>query len=155
MQNSFIFGSSIVYMVALLIVPWLIIRHNPRLSSVVQALLIATMVLNGFGAYGWYSSTLHYDDFVHFLSPALLTWGVCMWFKPHQLWYAAIFSIMTGLIWEPMEYFGDQIFSTRTYGQPGQPLDTAYDIVMDTLGVVFGLLVFRLTRRPVLAWIRG
>lgn len=153
LQNTFIFGSAIIYMVALLAVPFIV--RQKRLSSVIQTLLIANMMLNGLGAFGWYSTTYHYDDMVHFLSPAILMWGICLWFAPKQLWWAALFSIMIGFIWEPMEYYGDQILATRTYGQAGQPLDTVYDIIMDSLGVMFGLVVFQLTRRPVLAWLRS
>ena len=153
LDNAFIFGSSLVYMVALFSIPY-IVRHK-RLSSLMQALLIVNMLLNGFGAYGLYTITYHYDDMVHFLSPALLTWGICVWFAPKQLWRPAVFAIVIGLIWEPAEYYGDQIFSTRAYGQSGQPLDTLYDIMMDSFGVWLGLGVFWLTRRPVLNWVRG
>lgn len=155
LDNTFIFASSLVYMAALLIIPTVIMRDQPRLRSVIQALLITNMLLNGFGAYGWYSTTFHYDDVVHFLSPAILVWGVCVWFRPRQMWKAVFFSILVGLVWEPMEYFGDQLLSTHTYGQPGQPLDTVYDIIMDTLGVIGGIMLFQLTRRPVLAWVHA
>lgn len=154
LQNTFIFGSSLLYMALLLVVPWLIIRHNRRLSSLIQLLLLTTVLLNGFGSFGWYWTTYHYDDVVHFLSPAIFTWGIAVWFAPKQLWRPALFTLLLSLIWEPFEYYVDLVFSTRTYGQPGQSLDTIYDLLMDSLGILFGLMVYHFTRRPVLAWLR-
>lgn len=155
LHNTFIFGSSLLYMALLLVVPWLIIRHNRRLSSLVQLLLLTAVLLNGFGSFGWYWSTVHYDDLVHFLSPALFIWGIGVWFNPKQIWRLVVVTLLVGVIWEPLEYVIDQIFNTRTYGQPGQSLDTFYDVMMDSLGTLFGLVVYRFTHRPVLAWLQN
>lgn len=153
----FIFGAAITYIIVLLCIPWL--TSSKRWGAVLQGLLMVNMILNGWGAFGWYRTIYFYDDLVHFISPVVMMWGFSIWYclkhggHAKIPWKVVALALFIGFIWEPMEYYGDRLFATKTYGQADQPLDTVYDLVMDTTGVAVGYLVFLCTRHPVLRWI--
>lgn len=172
-NDSFVLWSAIGYIIGLFsIIP--IFRSDAalrrygykRLGSIIELLLAASLVFNGFGTLGWYLTTEHYDDFVHFITPAMITWGCGMWYVAHialkdqvttlpkKAWWVIAAALAVSLVWEPTEFITDKLLGTTTYGQPGQPLDTLYDITMDVLGVVTGWLVFLATRVRILRWIQ-
>lgn len=173
LDNAFIFWASVAYVVGLFsIVPIfhadsMLRRYSyQRFASVVEILLIASLFLNGSGALGWYRTSYHYDDLVHFATPAMITWGCGMWYTarialrkqirtlPKHAWFIVVFVLLLSVIWEPIELYGDQILGTKTYGQADQVLDTWYDLLMDFLGVLTGWFIFLKTRIPVLRWVQ-
>lgn len=173
LENAFIFWVSVIYVFGLFsIAPifrsdTLLRRYGyRRFASIVELLLIVNLVINGWGALGWYRTWYHYDDFVHFATPAMITWGCGMWYTarialrkqmtmlPKRAWLILLFALAISLLWEPLEFYGDQLLGTATYGQDGQVFDTWYDVLMDALGVLAGWFVFLHTRIPVLRWVQ-
>jgi hypothetical protein len=173
LDNAFVFWSAVAYVVGLFsIAPifradTMLRRYSyQRLASVVELLLIINLVINGWGALGWYRTLQHYDDFVHFATPAMITWGCGMWYTarialrkqmqtlPKRAWWILLFALTICLLWEPIEFYGDQLLGTQTYGQAGQVYDTWYDLLMDMLGVIVGWLIFLETRLPMLHWVQ-
>ncbi len=173
LNSAFIFWSSVAYVIGLFsIAPifhadMMLRRYSyQRLASIIELLLIASLVLNGCGALGWYRTVYHYDDFVHIATPAMITWGCGMWYTarialrkqmhtlPKRAWFIVIFAVLISLLWEPLEFYGDQLLGTKTYGQADQAFDTWYDLLMDVVGVLIGWLVFLKTRVAVLRWVQ-
>jgi glycopeptide antibiotics resistance protein len=172
-NDNFVFWSTVAYVIGLFcILPWfrsdnMLRRYGyKRLASTIELLLLASLIVNGYGTLGWYRTTVHYDDFVHFITPAMITWGAGIWYVSHvalkrQLtklprkayWVIGI-GLACGLLWEPLELLFDYLFATTTSGQAGQELDTLYDVIMDVLGVCAGWAVFLLTRVRMLKWIQ-
>lgn len=153
----FIFGAAITYIIVLFCVP--LLTQLGRWGAVLQLLLMVNMLLNGWGAFGWYRTIYFYDDLVHFISPVVMMWGFSIWYclkhggNARIPWGVVALALFIGFVWEPMEYYGDMFFLTKTYGQTDQPLDTVYDLIMDTSGVAFGYLVFLFTRHQTLRWV--
>jgi uncharacterized membrane protein YjdF len=125
-----------------------------------------SLFLNGSGALGWYRTWYHYDDFVHFATPAMITWGAGMWYTarialrkqmhtlPKRAWLILVVGLLISVIWEPLEFYGDQLLGTKTYGQADQAFDTYYDLLMDLLGVLTAWFIFLKTRIAVLRWVQ-
>ncbi len=153
----FVFGAAITYIIVLFWIPWL--TSSRRWGAMLQVLLMVNMILNGWGAFGWYRTFYFYDDLVHFISPVVMMWGFSIWYclkhggNARIPWKIVALALFIGFIWEPMEYYGDMLLASKTYGQAGQPLDTVYDLVMDTSGVAAGYVVFLFTRHAALRWI--
>lgn len=155
-DNTFIFGSSILYIIILVGVR--LFLRDERLVALYRLMIIVNLVFNGWGAFGWYRTLYFYDDFVHFSTPFIGVWIIFVWYahtyKTAKLpWYLIVGAIILGFVWELTEYYGDQIFNTETFGQADQPLDTVYDIIMDICGIMAGMGLYLLTRNRLLRWL--
>ncbi len=152
--DPFVLVSACIYVLVVVSTQWA--HPNRKLTALLQLFMIVNMILNGFGTNGLYRTSLHYDDLVHFLSPAFLMFAGLMWQRIRQrpLWVAVVFSILISVGWEPTEIAFDYYFKTHTYGQTGQDLDTVYDIIMDLSGIIVAGLVYWKWEQPLLRWLR-
>lgn len=155
-ENKFIFGVAILEVIVLS-AGRLFIRDE-RVLSLYRLMIVVNLVINGWGAFGWYRTLYFYDDFVHFSTPFIGVWIIFVWYahtyKTTKLpWHLLATAIILGFVWELTEYYGDMIFNTETFGQANQPLDTAYDIMMDNLGILAGIGLYLLTRNSLGRWL--
>jgi len=173
LNNAFVFWCTIAYIIGLFsILPLFrsdaVLRRYGyrRLAAIIELLLTLSLVFNGIGSLGFYVTTVHYDDFVHLLTPATVTWGFGIWITarialrdqivalPRQVWKVVIIGLALAFVWEPVEFLTDMLLGTNTFGQDGQQFDTYYDLIMGVLGVCVGWIVFVYTRVRVLRWIQ-
>jgi uncharacterized membrane protein YjdF len=152
--DPFVLVSSIIYVLVVVGTRWL--HPNRRVTAILQLCLVINMILNGMGTASLYRTSYHYDDLVHFISPAMLTYVGAMWLalKHKPVWPAIVFAAVISLGWEPVEIFFDAVFGTQTVGQWNQPLDTRYDLIVDTLGIVVAAIVFFKTKVRLLRWLQ-
>ncbi|MCC7362922.1 MAG: phosphatase PAP2 family protein [Dehalococcoidia bacterium] len=135
-----------------------IFRDQGGISWATHIIAVLTGYADTFGTAGdLYANIAEYDKITHFAGVAAVTAGAydCLragylrghrsWLTEYRLAVAIVAGVAMGGGWELYELFGDEIFATkRVQGR----LDTAYDLVFDTLGaVVAGFLLARLERR--------
>lgn len=155
-DNAFIFGSALLYIIVLGGVRLFV--HNERILALYRLMIVVNLVINGWGAFGWYRTLYYYDDFVHFSTPFIAVWIVFVWYaytyRTTKLpWLLLATSVILGFVWELTEYYGDMVFNTETFGQADQPFDTMYDIIMDNFGILAGISLYLLTRKRLVRWL--
>lgn len=151
--DPFVLVSAMIYVAIVIATRWL--HPNRKLTAIFQIFLIVNMVLNGLGTNGLYRTSLHYDDLVHFTSPAMLMFAGLLWqdIRRKPFWPAVVFTIVVSFGWEPTEIVLDAVLKTHTYGQEGQDLDTVYDIIMDISGIGAVAIVFYRWRTQIMRWL--
>lgn len=151
--DPFVLVSAIIYVLIVIGTRWL--HHNRKLTALLQLFLIINMILNGFGTFSFYRTLYYYDDVVHFISPAMLTYagGVWLSLRHKPLWPGVIFALAISIGWEPIEIFFDAVFGTQTVGQWNQPFDTWYDLIADVFGIITAAILFAKTKGRFLQWL--
>ncbi len=135
-------------------------------TAVIEILLVLLLAFNGIGALGFYLGIQYYDMTLHVLSPIasgailfIIIRSVLKNKRENSMTRASVITIILTFIgifaWEVWELFGDTYLGTKMLGQPGEPLDTAYDIVggIVSLGLLYAL--FHTIETKVIARIAG
>jgi len=141
-----------------ILVPWLFSLHPRFGSQINQSFLVFTeasigiaIMLSWIGTFGLYLAGFGYDSFVHFIVSVILAILVFLFlavvwqgFRNGHFVFGFILIILVvtmlgGVINELFEYYGDIIFGTMMYGEPGQMFDTRRDFIYDFLGSIFGI----------------
>lgn len=120
-----------------------------------RTIFVVALLLNAAGALGLYKLYrigIPYDKFLHFLIPLLLTIALVHlrvgWRHsslPAALSWSLIVVFTSGIGWEFWESFSDWIFGTQSWGiyQEYIVTDTAFDILMNTLGILTAAGIMR------------
>jgi uncharacterized membrane protein YjdF len=105
----------------------------------------------------WYDIPMHFGGGLSMGAVGLAIWNDGIedirfkgWFQKHLKWWLVPFIVLgfvslIGILWELHEFILDQIFppiSDALKRQPDMP-DTMMDFVMDLLGGIAALIVFR------------
>ncbi|MBU0498068.1 MAG: hypothetical protein KKG04_08990 [Candidatus Thermoplasmatota archaeon] len=109
-------------------------------TAIIEFILVLMLSLNGIGALGFYLSITYYDMVLHASAP--IGAAVVLYLMVNSvLDKKGKYTFLRGqglvlamttvgiFLWEGWEYYGDLIFGTMMRGQPGEPLDTTYDIL--------------------------
>jgi hypothetical protein len=118
-----------------------------------QAAIAVVILLNGLGALGLFK--LHrigfpYDKLLHFSNSFILLLSlnqfICQWKKidfKKSLIRAGILVLISGFVWELLEFSSDEIFKTTAFGIDGNHLfeDTIKDIAFNIGGIITGVFV--------------
>lgn len=139
--------------------PWIITRCIPtvraRMSVATlgrfEALVALCMVLTWIGALGLYRTDWGYDTMVHAIISGCLAYMFTVALamalpsierNPLRLLAIVVcLSITAGVINELFEWGGDQIFGTTMYGQAGEPNDTEFDLMANSIGGIVGMIL--------------
>lgn len=112
--------------------------HNSKLALATLALLLLLLGLHMYGmALHWYLYFPFFDLITHFLGGAGIALSVLYVVKNPK--HIITIAVIAGIAWEVFEVYFDIMgwpVSSRAY-----KIDTAVDIVMDTLGAVSVWLV--------------
>ncbi len=121
--------------------------------NLLQNVLVISLLLSAAGALGLfqlYKVGFEYDKILHFIIPSLFI-IVITYFNYH--WYgisfrksliiALILVTISGFLWELFELFGDKNFGTQMLGYYGEFVseDTFWDLIMNTLGSIVGVII--------------
>jgi len=134
---------------------WIKKIYSPHLLYFVQFILLIGLILNAFGALGFYLNLKYYDSVVHFIDGIIFSFGLYFLyliypdprnaFKTREQRKALFFTLFIffgfALLWEFYEYYGDIIFKTQMFGEPGEKIDTQIDLIATTLGSVIGIII--------------
>jgi len=123
-------------------------HYNENLVITFQSLIAAAFVISGLGTLFLNSAGFEYDTLQHFFETIFFGIGISILISlilkkkflsldklKVSLLTVGLTLILSTLIWESYQYFGDQIFGTEMSGQKGQPLDTLYDCVANILSL--------------------
>ena len=123
-------------------------HYNENFVITFQLLTATGFAMSGLGTLFLNSAGFEYDTFQHFFATILFGIGISiiisLIFKKKSLnldkfkisfLTVCLTLILSTIVWESYQYFGDQIFSTKMFGQKGQPLDTLYDCMADILSL--------------------
>lgn len=122
-----------------------------------QTVITIGLFLNGFGSLGLfqlYRVGFQYDKVLHFSIALIvipfLAYFIYNWYEltfRKSILLAALIMILTGLIWEGLEYSIDFIFKTKTFGLYGtEPIrDTILDLIFNVVGacIAVSFLLYR------------
>lgn len=126
-----------------------------ELVAKVQAVMAASLLMNGAGELGFYQLYLigfEYDKLIHFITPFLFTVvfsEILLARKNYSFWQiawrAALVILASGIIWEFWEAFSDILFQTQEWGVYGKyaTKDTFGDIMWNLTGITLGLAFFK------------
>lgn len=161
--NPDFMGGAAFLAVILILLPVVIFRTNNAKKKdarrSLQIKIAIALFLNAFGALGLfklYTFGFEYDKFVHFLVAFLLSgeayYFFCVWYgwnRKKAMAISAAIILISGIVWEPVEFLLDIIFGTQTFGLYGKevPKDTLVDIFCNFLGVFLGLAVTFLKKK--------
>ncbi|MEX0877369.1 MAG: hypothetical protein WDZ40_00720 [Candidatus Spechtbacterales bacterium] len=112
--------------------------------------------LGGLGLYKLYQYGFQYDKLTHYVTPLVLTVGFTElfmtwrgWTKKRALLFSAILVFAGGIVWEFLEFYSDRLLDTTLVGLGGehQRVDTTWDIIFNTLGIVSALIYLQFKSR--------
>lgn len=118
-----------------------------------QSIIAFALVINGIGGlglYNLYKYGFQYDKLTHYITPLILTVGWIEFISAWRNWNkkkvvifvsAAVF--IGGFVWEFLEFYSDMLLGTTLVGLGGGTngsVDTMWDIVFNTLGIISGII---------------
>lgn len=134
---------------------WLKKIYSTQLLYFIQIIILLGLFLNAIGALGLYLNLQYFDTFAHLMAGLVYSFGLYFIYliypsptKAYQLREqrkALIFTIFVffsfSLLWELYEYYGDILFNTQMFGEPGEKIDTQIDIIASTIGSITGIII--------------
>lgn len=145
---------------------WLKKIYSIQLLYFIQLIILLGLFLNAIGALGLYLNLKNYDIFTHFFDGVIFSFGLYFIYLiyPHpekaflakEQKKALIFTIFIffsfAVLWEIYEYFGDILFKTQMFGEPGEKIDTEIDIIASTIGSITGIILARYNAKKLIGY---
>lgn len=135
-------------------------RWNGNLRVMLGSVITFTLMLSWLGTLRWYLAGWGYDSFVHFAASAggavvalLLLLLVNQRLPRSPVIFIGLLVLLVvfgGVVNELFEKYGDLIWGTEMFGEPGELDDTLRDFAYNVIGAVLGSVIC-VRRSPQLA----